>query len=150
MSKQSAAKQQVGAFVLNNDATYSWTVYVFIPKANGGGKTKTKFKVEFRHVSRERKTEILEEFRAQLKRRELLTESPQSDDDIDAVKEIASFQQLLLEEAVVSFSGVVDQAGQEVPCTEATKKQLLSNAWASDAIMAAYTTSLQGRSDQGN
>lgn len=152
MSKSSSKQQNqaVGAFVLNNEAEYPWTVFVHVPKASGGGKAKTKFKAVFRHVSQERRMQLLEELRTRLVEQRQLQTNPQDEDATDAVRDVISFQRSVLDEALVSFSGIVDAAGDEVPCTEDTKAALLENAWAQDALMAAYTTSLQGRSDEGN
>lgn len=143
--------QQVGAFDLNNDETYPWTVYVFKPSPTGGAKVKTKFKAEFKHVSSERRLEILQEFRDQArKREELQVRGVQSDEDVEALSNVLTFESMLLGEVLVGFSGIVDKDRNDLPCNDDTKAMLISNSWARDATLYAYNVSLQGRSAEGN
>lgn len=139
----------VGAFVINNEATYDWNVYVFVPKAKGGGKEKVKFKATFRHLSSDRRVEILDEFRAQL---ELENEknNPQDDDQVDKAKRAVNFEALMLKEVVMGFSGIKTPSGDEFSFNEDNLDLLLNNAWARDALLYAFLNSLKGRSDEGN
>lgn len=149
MSKSS--NQQVGAFLLNNDATYPWNVHVYTPSPTGGAKVKSKFKAEFKHVSPERRLEILQEFREQVrKREELQARGVQNDDDVEVLSNVLTFESMLLDEVLISFSGIVDKDRNELPCSADTKAALIANSWARDATLYAYNLSLQGRSAEGN
>lgn len=149
MSKPSRNNQTVGAFVLNNEALYPWTIYVHVPGARGG-KEKLKFKAEFRHLSSERRLQVLENFKNNLKARTAVNDAPQSEDAVDTLKDVASFEDMILDEALQGFSGIVDAQGDALPYNEETKKQLISNSWARDALLFGYQQSLVGRSDLGN
>lgn len=148
MSK-SQQNQTVGAFVINNEAVYPWNVYVFTPKPNGGGKIKTKFKAKFKHLSSERRVALLDEYREHLKS-SATNDTPQDDDQADVAKKALTFEEILLSEALVGFEGIKTPDGSEFESSEENKQLLLSNAWARDALMAAFITSLRGRSDEGN
>lgn len=149
MAKTNAKNTTTGPFVLNNEATYPWTVYVFVPSANGG-KNKLKFKAEFKHLTAARRLEVLNTFRDNLKARAGLEDSQSEDAPEVTVKDVASFEELLLDEVLLGFSGIVDASGQDVPFNEDTKAALISNSWARDALLHAYQQSLVGRSDLGN
>ena len=149
MSNQSR-NVQVGAFVLNNDATYPWTVNVHTPSPKGG-KLKTKFKAEFKHVTPERRLEILEEFREQLRKREQVAEDGAAgDDDVQQIKDVMSFERMLLQEVLIGFSGIKTPDGSDLANTPENIGLVLSNSWARDALLQAYNVSLQGRSAEGN
>lgn len=149
MSRTSARNTVVGAFVLNNEATYPWTIYVHVPGSNG--KHKVKFKAEFRHVTPERRLEILQEFREALRQRESAAQgSDAQDDDVSVLKDALSYERMLLDEVLIGFSGIIDMNKAEIPFNDDTKAMLLSNSWARDALLAGYHTSLQGRSAEGN
>lgn len=146
--------QTVGNFVLNNDAVYPWMVYAWVPKPDGSGKVKTKFQVEFKHASPERRLELLDEFRDRLRQREALESQnlgELSDDEANIMRDGVSFEQTLLNDVVVRFlKHVVDRDGNDISQNEGTKEAMLRNAWARDALLAAYQISLQGRNPEGN
>ena len=77
-------------------------------------------------------------------------DTPQTEDAVDAHKEITSFEELLLGEVLLGFSGIVDPNKQDVPFNDETKAALISNSWARDALLYGYQQSLVGRSDLGN
>lgn len=149
MSKTTRSNTTVGAFVLNNEAVYPWTIYVYVPTTNGG-KQKVKFKAEFKHLTAERRLQVLEEFKANLQARTVVGDTPQTEDAVDAHKEITSFEELLLGEVLLGFSGIVDVNKQDLPFNDETKTALISNSWARDALLYGYQQSLVGRSDLGN
>ena len=154
MSTKPSRNVTVGDFVLNNDAVFPWTVYVHVPNAAGTGKTKAKFGVEFRHVTPERRLELLQDFREQAEERKRLENIPdgeKTDDDVDAIRQVLSFERMLLEETVAGFTkGIRDPQGNDVSTDESTKAQMFSNSWARDALLYTYQVALQGRSAEGN
>lgn len=158
MSKASTASKtttntKVGDFVLNNDAEYDWTVYPNVPGAKGK-REKLRIGARFKHVTAERRVSIMEEYRDRLKTRAKPKGDDgidlNDDDEVDAVKELLSFEGLLLEEVLVDFKHVRDTDGNEVACTSETKAQLISNSWARSALIHGYMQSLQSRDDTGN
>lgn len=154
MSAKPTRNVTIGDFVLNNDAIFPWTVYVHVPNASGTGKNKVKFGVEFRHVTPERRLELLQDFRDKAedrKRLENIPDSEKSDDDVVAIREVLSFEHMLLEETVVGFTkGIRDPQGNDISASDSTKAQMFSNAWARDALLYSYQLALQGRSAEGN
>ncbi len=149
MSKIKPINATVGAFVINNEATYPWVVYVYVPNEKGGSKLKVKFKATFKHLSSDRRVEILEEFRQQLESRKDQN-SPQDDDQVDNAKSAVNFEALMLKEVVVGFSGIKTPSGEDFVFSEENLDTLLNNAWARDAMTHAFLNSLKGRSDEGN
>lgn len=155
MSTKPSRNVTVGDFDLNNDAVFPWTVYVHVPNAQGTGKMKVKFTVEFKHVTPERRLELLQEFRAQAEERKRLENIPdgeKSEDDIELIGQVLSFERMLLEETVVRFlKGVRDpKTKEDISTHEETKGKMFSNAWARDALLNDYQRALQGRSAEGN
>ncbi|MEQ1512978.1 MAG: hypothetical protein ABL934_09890 [Lysobacteraceae bacterium] len=154
MSTKPNRNVTIGDFVLNNEALFPWTVYVYVPNAAGTGKTKAKFGVEFCHVTPERRLELLQDFREKAEERKRLEEIPdgdKTDEDIEAIRQVLSFELMLLQETVARFTkGIRDPQGNDVSTDEATKAQMFSNAWARDALLYSYQQALQGRSAEGN
>lgn len=144
----------IGGFVLNNDATFPWTVYVHVPNASGTGKDRVKFKAIFKHVTPERRLQLLEDFQAQIRERERLSSIPdqdKSDADIQTLREALSFERMLLEEVVPRFdSGILDGEGNDISQAEGTRGGMFANSWARSALLQAYEQALQGRAAEGN
>lgn len=149
MSKIAKPKQQIGAFVLNNDATYDWAVYPEVPGV-GGKRTKVKIACVFLHVSPKRRVEIMEEWREHMKLHQEASKNREDGDDVDAASALLSYEEMLLQEVLVSFSNVKDPQGNDLPCTDETKTALISNSWARDALMKGYFQSLKSRDSEGN
>lgn len=147
--KNTKPNEKVGIFVLNNQAEYPWTCYAFVPNPNGGKKIKQKLKVRFRHMSKPERLEMLEEFKQ--KQRDALKagENPQDEEGADALRDVVSFQRVMLERALTWFE-CVDRDGNAVEPTDEGKELLLDNEWASDAIMYGLQQSWIGRNDEGN
>ena len=154
MSTKPARNISIGDFILNNEAVFPWTVYVFYPNPSGTGKDKLKFGVEFKHVTPERRLELLQEFRDKAEERRRLEEIPdgeKSQEEIDAIREVLSFERMLLGETVVSFTkGVRNTQGKDISADEGTRQGMFSNSWARDALLHAYQKALEGRSAEGN
>jgi hypothetical protein len=143
--------QIVGIFVLDNDAVFPWTAYVHVPNPNKPGeKQKFKLPVEFRHITPERRVEILEEWRDTNLAREEIGEQPQGADEVDVIKKAISFERMLLNEAIARFPEVRAPDGGKLPDTDETKQAVLSNNWAVSALLPAYKTFLLGHSSEGN
>lgn len=154
MSTKPARNISIGDFILNNEAVFAWTVYVYVPNSAGTGKTKLKFGVDFMHVTPERRLELLQEFRDKAEERKRLEDIPdgeKSQEDIEAIRQVLSFERMLLEETVVRFTkGIRDPQGTDVSAAEETRAKMFSNSWARDALLHAYQLALQGRSAEGN
>lgn len=154
MSTKPTRNVAIGDFILNNEARFAWTVYVFVPNAAGTGKTKLKFGVEFIHVTPERRLELLQNFRDKAEERKRLEEIPdaeKSDQDVEAIRQVLSFELMLLEETVASFTkGIRDTQGKDISAEEGTREKMFANAWARDALLYSYQQALQGRSAEGN
>lgn len=153
MSKQRSANTSVGDFVLNNDAEYDWTVYPYVP-GEKGKRTKLRIGARFKHVTAERRVEILEQYRENMKLRAKGPTDSGEDvneaEDLEVVKAALSFEGLLLDEVLINFKHVRDKDGNEVACTPDTKAMLISNAWARNALATGYMASLSSRDDAGN
>jgi hypothetical protein len=149
MSRNSTVNTTIGAFVINNEAIYPWTVHVFVPNPSGGKKLKTKFKAQFKHLSSERRAVLLDEFRAQLDAR-ATENNPQDDDQAVSAKEALSFESMMLKEVLVGFSGIKTPSGDEFEYNDENLDKLVKNSWARDALTAAFLVSLKGRSEEGN
>ena len=115
-------KQQIGEFVLNNDATYDWTVYPEIP-GKGGTRVKVKIGATFKHVTPERRVAVLEEYRNLVKERAKKRDrdepnddqdSNEGNDDIEAVRQALGFEGSLLNEVLIGFKYVRDVHGNAV------------------------------------
>jgi hypothetical protein len=149
---------KVEDFVLNNEAEFDWVCYPHVP-GDGGHRTKMRIGARFKHVSDERRIEVMEQFRENVKARVKLAEKAEKgeeggaeveDDDIQTVKQIVSFEAMLLEEVLVSFKYVKDPKGNAVLCTPETKTQLISNSWARKCLLRGYQQAMDSRDDAGN
>lgn len=153
MAKTRTSQQPVGIFILDNDAVFPWNIYVHVPNPNKPGeKQKFKLPVEFKHVTPERRQEILETWRDhELERARIGTEEAIRDtDDVETLREIVSFERAMLNEAVHRFPNVLGPDGKQLPDTDETKQAVLSNAWAISAALPAYRQFLSGLSAEGN
>lgn len=143
--------QTVGIFFVDNDAVFPWTIPVFMPDPKKPGeKLRYKLPVEFRHVSPERRLEILADWRERELERMRIGDTPADDDEVQVLKDIVSFERCLLNEAVVRFPGVLDKNKEVLPDTDETKQLVLSNAWAVSAALPSYKQFLIGHSAEGN
>lgn len=153
-NRNPSRNQQVGDFVLNNDAVFAWTCYPYVPQAETAGKKKMRFGVEFKHVEPERRMEILEEFRARMRQREAIEAKPHedlTDDEMAVLREVLSFEKLLLEEVVVRFTKYIrDKDGNDISEHPETRANMLNNSWARDSLLVNYQQALSSRSPEGN
>ncbi len=115
------ANQQVGIFVVNNQAEYPWTCYAFTPNPNGGKKIKSKLKVRFKHIPKSERLELLDEFKEKLAAAQKVGENPQSDDDADTLHKLVSFQRMLLDRALTWFEAVDTSGTRSTPTMKARR-----------------------------
>lgn len=141
-------KQTVGVFVLDNDLTYPWWIYVYSPDGKGGT-AKTKFKAEFRHLSPDRRQQIMEHYQDQLAEQR---DAEDSDDLVKTSSQLKSFQHALLHEVTLNVSNLRDAEGQDLTFDSDDPKfeQLLDNSWARSALFDGYMRSLQSRAPEKN
>ena len=147
-----AKRQQVGAFVLDNESEYSWFVKFYVPSGRGG-QSLVKFKAIFRHLSEQRRQEILEEHRDFLRNRQtILDEADYADDDenVDTARELLTFEEQVLRESLVGFSGIKDKDRNEVAFNEESLDMAMQNSWFRSATFSAFMQSLGTRKVSGN
>lgn len=142
MSKTTRAA--VAPFVLDTDSTFRWPVHVRVPDpTNPGGKLKTRFVAEFKHVDQARRLELLREHR------EAIAETRDGDQD-EQIEGLFSLSQRVLEEVLVGFVGVVDRGGNEVAFSPDAKRTLISHQMVWPAIYAAYNEAISQQDRRGN
>lgn len=138
-------------FVLDNSYEFDWPVKAQVPIA---GKHKTfGFTARFRHVEPERRLEILEEHRrrAMARNERLLDVSGDLDDDAEAAEDDnPTFEQDLLTEVLVGFSGILDKDKNPVEFNDDSRDALLRNDFARNALLKAYMAALNGRAPEKN
>lgn len=116
------------AFVLKQSATYNWPVPLTIP-VDGGKKEKHTFDGEFRRLPQTRINEIIKLARAM--------ELGRVDDD-DVLDDRAAAREILC-----GWSGVLDDAGKEIPFSEAALAQLLEIPTVAGQIIRAWFNSME-------
>lgn len=140
-------------FVLDNSHEFTWPVKVPVPIE---GRHKTfQFKARFKHVTPERRLEILEDFQEEAKARNqrlLADEAENAADDAETEieKEHPTFEQDLLSEVLIGFEGINDTSGEPVEFSEASRDALLQNDFARTALLKAYMAALNGRVSEKN
>lgn len=107
-------------FVIKQSNSYTWPVSVEFPVDNGKFEKQT-FDAEFKRVTAERKNQI-----------------------IDEIKSGETTDEKICNEVLIGWKGVVDDKGDEMPFSEAAKKQLMSIALVSGAVAVAFLASLSG------
>jgi hypothetical protein len=102
------------AFTRKKVASYKWPVTVEIP-ADGGGFDKATFTIDFKKLGRTAFNDLIE----------------QGDE-------------ALVNEIVQGWEDYVDETGKAIPCTKATKRELLDDHHVLRAVIAAYSESIVG------
>jgi hypothetical protein len=110
------------AFVLKQKDSYTWPVPLLLP-GDGGRREKNTFDAEFKRLPQSRLNEIGRVARAVEK-----GEAPE--DEMDA--------QTLAREMLIGWSGIVDDAGKDVPFSEAALAQLLEIPSVATQIVRAF------------
>jgi hypothetical protein len=121
------------AFVLKQSVTYSWPVPFRVP-TDGGKYDKQSFDAEFKRLPQTRINEIQAEVQARIKATER-GEAFESD-----ISDIS-----IADEVLAGWTGVVDDEGEEVAFTAASKAQLLNIPGLAGSIVEAYFESVSGR-----
>ena len=114
------------AFVLSKPTSYTWPVPISLA-INGGKRHRETFDAEFRRLPQSRINEIVRQARA--------AERGRGDDEIED-HEVAR-------ELLVGWSGVTDDAGNDVPFSEAALNQLLEIPTVAAQIIGAWFDSLK-------
>ena len=121
------------AFVLAQTESYSWPVTVEFP-IDGGRFEKQTFDAVFKRLPQTRINEIQSEVQARIKAAER-GEAFESD-----ISDIS-----IADEVLAGWAGVVDDDGEEVAFTAASKAQLLNIPGLAGSIVEAYFESVAGR-----
>lgn len=116
------------AFVLAKSATYTWPVRISLA-TDGGKQTVETFDAEFRRLPQSRINEIVRQARAAERGR---GDDDEQIEDQDAAREI-----------IASWKGVTDDAGAEIPFSEAALGQLLEIPTVAGQIVKAWFESLK-------
>jgi len=120
------------AFVLKQSASYTWPVSFKLP-ADGGKYEKQSFDAEFKRLPQARINEIQVEVQARIKAAE---RNEAIEDGIT--------DQSIAREILVGWSGIVDDEGDQVAYSIATRDQLLEVPTVAAAVILAYFESLTG------
>lgn len=140
----STKKPQNTPFVFDIDATFQWPVVIPVPSSsNVGQKVTTRFIAEFKHVSQERRLEILSEHREEMKR---YADAP-ADEQIEG---LFNLSQRVLNEVFVGFKGIVDRDQVAVPFTPETKEGLITHQMVWPRIFKAYNEAIGQQDSRGN
>lgn len=111
-------------FKLAQKTSYTWPVTVHIP-ADGGRFTKAGFDAEFKALPQERIDDYLA--------------GRGNDDEAD-----------FLNEVVIGWKGVADDAGADVPYSEDAKPKLLAIPYVRTALVRAFFESITGGAKRKN
>lgn len=121
------------AFVLKQSTSYTWPIKLIIP-TDGGRKETHTFDGEFKRLSQSRINEIIK----------LSREIEQGQVDPDEVEDLD-----IAKEMLIGWSGVLDDAGKEIPFSEAALAQLLEIPSIAGQIVKAFFKSIQSEKEPG-
>ena len=110
--------------------TYTWPVVVSIPDA-GKRRTET-FTATFNRLSKDENKQLAELMMAYQR----AMEANESVSDLPDDREIA-------DRVLAGWKGILDGDGEEMPCTEANREQLLNVAAFVSAVVRAYFESIE-------
>lgn len=113
------------AFVLKQKDTFEWPVALLLP-GDGGRREKSTFDAEFKRLPQSRLNELAKQAKAAEKG---------EDDEFNA--------QVIARELVVGWSGIVDDAGKEVPFSTGALEQLLDVPSVAGQIVKAFYESYE-------
>jgi hypothetical protein len=115
------------SFVLKQSASYTWPVPLLIP-VDGGRREKHSFDAEFKRLPQDRINQIVKLARGM--------EKGEDDNDIDEFLAAAK-------EIVIDWAGITDDAGKDVPFSEAALDQLLKIPTIAGQIIRAWFDSME-------
>jgi hypothetical protein len=121
------------AFVLKQSTSYTWPIPLVIP-VDGGRKETHTFDGEFRRLPQSRINELL----TLARNVELGKADPDEMEDIQTAKEM-----------LIGWSGVLDDAGKEVPFSDLALSQLLDLPGIAGQIVKAFFKSIQSEKEPG-
>ncbi len=121
------------AFVLKQATSYTWPIKLVIP-TDGGRKETHTFDGEFRRLPQSRINEIMKIARAMERGRA-------DDDEVE--------DQGLARELLIGWSGVVDDAGKEIPFSDGAINQLLEIPTVAGQIIKHFFESIQSEKEPG-
>lgn len=141
MSKK---QTQITPFVFDTDSTFQWPVTVPVPSdTNIGQKVSTRFIAEFRHVSQERRMELLAEHRDAMKQ---LQDAPAE----EQIEGLFNLSQRVLDEVFVGFKGIVDRDRNAVAFSPEAKQGLITHQMVWPRIFKAYNEAIGQQDSRGN
>ncbi len=142
-------------FTLPKDHTFEWSVKVWVPI--DGEKKPAKFTAVFKHVSPQRRLEILETFRDIQKARaeDILDERPaDQDEETEATpkhRDHLTFEADLMMEVMVGWKdNLRNEMGEPLEFSPEHRQRLLEFDPARTACMEAYMRALNGRVPEKN
>lgn len=119
------------SFVLKQKQTYVWPVALLLP-GDGGHREKSTFDAEFKRLPQSRLSEIGKLVRAA----DLAVKNGEEpEQEVDA--------QMLAREMLAGWSGIVDDAGKDIPFSEAALNQLLDVPSVATQIVQAFYESYE-------
>ncbi len=158
MTTKSKFNRTYAPFVLDTDSTFRWPVIVKVPDADKlGSKVKMQFEARFRHVSEERRMQILAEHRRALAKLRDTTAAGDEDEDDDASEGTPSeiemafgLSQKVLNEVLDRCEGIVSADRNPVEWGPEVKRALIVHQMVWPALYAAYMEAIAQQDAKGN
>lgn len=146
----SKPNQTFDPFMLDTEAVFPWPVVVKVPDPNRPGvKVPTKFIAVFKHVSEERRIEIIQEHRDHLRELQRSEEDQRSDDD-HQLGALFSLSQRVLDEVLVRCERIVDRERKPLEWTDAVKRALVTHQMVWPALFKSYQEAITQEDRKGN
>lgn len=143
------AKQQIGAFVLDEDLTYWWTCYAYTPDGRGSA-AKVKYQAEFEHLSLSDREEMSKEYRDRM---EEIREAREAGEDVEELsKELGTFQHVMLRKVTRRLRGMKDAKGNDLAfdSDDPLFEVFLDYPWGRNSLWEGFTRSQQSRAPEKN
>jgi len=123
------------AFKLDNKPYYKWPVGFEVP-ADGGAWEKQSFDGHFARLGQKRVEYLAEAYNRRVRKL-------QAEEELD--EELAVLTpKFIAGEILIGWNGIVDDDGNEIPYTQATKERVLEVETVAAAVIQAWSASLQG------
>ena len=122
-------------FVLDRKPYYVWPVSFEVP-ADGGKFERQSFDGHFARLGQERVNELTE---AVQRRVRAVQRGEPLDPELEDLTDVA-----IADEILIGWAGILDDDGNEVPFTEASKARVLQVESVAAAVITAWVESLQG------
>jgi hypothetical protein len=121
------------AFVLKQSTSYKWPIKLIIPTDGGRQETHT-FDGEFKRLPQSRLNEVMK----------LARDVERGRADADEVED-----QGLARELLIGWSGVVDDAGKEIPFSESAMTQLVEIPMVAGQVIKHFFESIKSEKEPG-